>query len=171
MDELLDFSKLKNGKITLSRTSVYIPDLLRHVGTQLAPRATRLGLELEVRAEHAMPVIDADANRLKQVLINLLDNAMKFTPSGGIVTMSADALKEYVVLTVEDTGAGIPEEDIGNILQKFYKGKNSAAGSGLGLSICHEIAKLHQGHMKIESEPERGTKIQVFLPQASGEPF
>lgn len=165
VDELLDFSKLANGKITLSRGPVQLPELLRHVGTQLAPRASRLGLELEVRTGDAVPVIDADANRLKQVLINLLDNAMKFTPPGGNVTMRADALKEYVILTVEDSGAGIPEEDIGNVLQKFYKGNNSEAGSGLGLSICHEIVKLHGGHLKVESEPGRGTKVQVFLPR------
>ena len=165
VDELLDFSKLANGKITLSRGPVQLPELLRHVGTQLAPRASRLGLELEVRTGDAVPVIDADANRLKQVLINLLDNAMKFTPPGGNVTMRADALKECVILTVEDTGAGIPEEDIGNVLQKFYKGNNSEAGSGLGLSICHEIVKLHGGHLKVESEPGRGTKVQVFLPR------
>ncbi|WCF07028.1 HAMP domain-containing histidine kinase [Paenibacillus thiaminolyticus] len=165
VDELLDFSKLANGKITLSRGPVQLPELLRHVGTQLAPRASRLGLDLEVRAEDAVPVIDADANRLKQVLINLLDNAMKFTPPGGNVTVRTEALKEYVILTVEDTGAGIPEEDLGNVLQKFYKGNTSGAGSGLGLSICHEIVKLHGGHLKVESEPGRGTKVRVFLPR------
>ncbi|WII36323.1 sensor histidine kinase [Paenibacillus thiaminolyticus] len=165
VDELLDFSKLANGKITLSRGPVQLPELLRHVGTQLAPRASRLGLELEVRGGDAVPVIDGDANRLKQVLINLLDNAMKFTPPGGNITMRADALKECVIVTVEDTGAGIPEEDIGNVLQKFYKGNNSEAGSGLGLSICHEIVKLHGGHLRVESEPGRGTKVQVFLPR------
>nr|WP_242069370.1 ATP-binding protein [Paenibacillus dendritiformis] len=165
VDELLDFSKLANGKITLSRAPVHIPELLRHVGTQLAPRAARLGLELDVKAGDDLPVVYADANRLKQVLLNLLDNALKFTLPGGTITMRADTHKEYIVLTVEDTGAGIPEEDIGNVLQKFYKGDNSGAGSGLGLSICHEIVKLHGGYLKIESEPGRGTKIQAFLPQ------
>lgn len=120
---------------------------------------------LEIKAGDDLPVIDADANRLKQVLLNLLDNAIKFTPPGGTITMRADTLKEYIVLTVEDTGAGIPEADIGNVLQKFYKGSNSGAGSGLGLSICHEIVKLHGGYLKIESEPGRGTKIQAFLPR------
>lgn len=128
VDELLDFSKLANGKITLSRGPVQLLELLRHVGTQLA-RASRLGLDLEVRAGDAVPVIDADANRLKQVLINLLDNAMKFTPPGGNVTVRTEALKEYVILTVEDTGAGIPEEDLGNVLHKFYKGNTSGAGA------------------------------------------
>lgn len=165
VDELLDFSKLANGKITLSRAPVPIPELLQHVGIQLAPRAARLGLVLEIKAGDDLPVIDADANRLKQVLLNLLDNAIKFTPPGGTITMRADTLKEYIVLTVEDTGAGIPEADIGNVLQKFYKGSNSGAGSGLGLSICHEIVKLHGGYLKIESEPGRGTKIQAFLPR------
>ncbi|MDU5145325.1 MAG: HAMP domain-containing sensor histidine kinase [Paenibacillus dendritiformis] len=164
VDELLDFSKLANGKITLSRAPVHVPELLRHVGTQLAPRAARLGLELEVKGGDALPVIHADANRLKQVLLNLLDNAIKFTPPGGTVAMHAGQFKEYIVLAVEDTGAGIPEEEIGSVLQKFYKGSNSGAGSGLGLSICHEIVKLHGGYLKIESEPGRGTKIQVFLP-------
>ncbi|MCM3340532.1 HAMP domain-containing histidine kinase [Paenibacillus sp. MER TA 81-3] len=165
VDELLDLSKLDNGRIVLSRTPLHLADLLRHIGKQLAPRAARQSISLEVQADDTLPVIHADENRLKQVLINLLDNALKFTGPNGIIKVYTQSSQEQVVITVEDTGAGIAEEDIEHVLQKFYKGNNSAAGSGLGLSICYEIVKLHQGQLKIDSQSGQGTKVYIYLPR------
>ncbi|MFW5437973.1 ATP-binding protein [Paenibacillus apiarius] len=166
VDELLDLSKLDNGRIVLSRTPLHLADLLRHIGKQLAPRAARQGISLEVQADETLPVIHADENRLKQVLINLLDNSLKFTGPDGIITVRAHSTQEQIIIAVEDTGAGIAEEDIEHVLQKFYKGNNSAAGSGLGLSICYEIVKLHQGQLKIDSRAGQGTKVHIYLPRA-----
>ena len=111
-----------------------------------------------------MPIILGDENRIKQVFINLIDNSLKFTPKAGNISLSARMKGQYIVVSVEDCGCGIPREDLPYVKEKFYKGKNSKSNSGLGLSISDEIVKLHGGFIKIESEVNVGTKISVFLP-------
>ncbi|WP_261807986.1 cell wall metabolism sensor histidine kinase WalK [Paenibacillus sp. N3.4] len=164
VDELLDFAKLDNGRIALLPTSVHLKSLLLHIGKQLAPRAARQQILLDVHADDSLPVIQADENRLKQVFINLLDNSLKFTGPNGRINMYAHAEQHQVIITVEDTGSGIDEQDLANVCQKFYKGNIHAAGSGLGLSISEQIIKLHHGELKIHSKVGRGTKVEIFLP-------
>ncbi|TDF97170.1 sensor histidine kinase [Paenibacillus piri] len=164
VDELLDFSKLVNGRITLNLAPLQLGPLLHHIGKQLAPRAARQGIAMEVRAEEPLPLLHADENRLKQVLINLIDNALKFTEPGGTITMDARSTPEHVVLTVEDTGAGIAEQDLEHVFQKFYKGASHTAGSGLGLSISEQIIKLHGGQLKLISQSGKGTKVEIVIP-------
>jgi len=123
---------------------------------------------LEYSYDSELPIIIADENRIKQVLINLLDNALKFTPDGGNVKLIAASIEDGVLIEVEDTGIGISPEDLPYIKEKFYKGKSSKSHTGLGLSICDEIIKLHEGVMKVESELDIGTKISVFLPKEGG---
>jgi len=165
VDELLDLSKLDSGRIVLFRTPIEVCELLRHIGKQLAPRAVRQGISLEVEADNALPVILADENRLKQVLINLLDNSLKFTEPGGTIKVYARAADEHIVITVEDTGVGIERQDMPNVRRMFYKGSNSAAGSGLGLSISEEIVRLHKGELIMDSQTGIGTKIDIYLPK------
>ncbi|OME89761.1 MULTISPECIES: sensor histidine kinase [Paenibacillus] len=164
VEELLDFSKLDNGRIVLHSAPVHLSELLHHVGRQLAPRAARQGVSLEIQAEENLPNINADENRLKQVLINLIDNSLKFTDANGRIFIHAHTALEQVVITVEDTGSGIAEENLENVLQKFYKVDPQAPGSGLGLSISNEIIKLHHGELRIISEVGKGTKVQIYLP-------
>ncbi|UNK20772.1 cell wall metabolism sensor histidine kinase WalK [Paenibacillus sp. N3/727] len=164
VEELLDFSKLDNGRIVIHSAPVYLSELLHHVGRQLAPRAVRQGVSLEIQADENLPTIQADENRLKQVLINLIDNSLKFTDTSGRILLHAHTSLGQVVITVEDTGSGIAEEDLENVLQKFYKVDPHAPGSGLGLSISDEIIKLHHGELRIISEVGKGTKVQIYLP-------
>lgn len=164
VDELLDFSKLENGRLALDLAFIHPPELLQHIGKQLAPRAARQGVSLEVQADDALPVIRADENRLKQVFINLIDNSLKHTKAGGSIKIYARSHKGQVTIAVEDTGEGITERDILLVRQKFYKGNNSIAGSGLGLSISEEIVKLHKGRLTIESQVGKGTKVVIYLP-------
>ena len=164
VDELLDFSKLDNGRIAIHLTTVDLTELLQHIGRQLTPRATRQGILLEVKIEENLPVIQADENRVKQVMINLIDNSLKFTSSSGRILITAHTVPGKVVITVEDTGSGIAEADLENVRRKFYKGDQQASGSGLGLSISEQIITLHHGKLRISSVLGKGTIVQFDLP-------
>jgi signal transduction histidine kinase len=164
VDELLDFSKLDNGRIAIHLTTVDLTGLLQHIGRQLTPRATRQGILLEVKIEENLPVIHADENRVKQVMINLIDNSLKFTSSSGRILITAHTVSGKVVITVEDTGSGIAEADLENVRRKFYKADQQASGSGLGLSISEQIITLHHGELRISSTLGKGTIVQFDLP-------
>ncbi|WP_440960271.1 sensor histidine kinase [Paenibacillus nitricinens] len=164
VDELLDFSKLDNGRIAIHLTTVDLTGLLQHIGRQLTPRATRQGILLEVKIEENLPVIQADENRVKQVMINLIDNSLKFTSSSGRILITAHTVSGKVVITVEDTGSGIAEADLENVRRKFYKADQQASGSGLGLSISEQIITLHHGELRISSTLGKGTIVQFDLP-------
>ncbi|TBL71110.1 HAMP domain-containing histidine kinase [Paenibacillus thalictri] len=164
VDELLDFSKLDNGQMTLNRVPLQLSDLLQHIGKQLSPRAARQNIDLEVRVSGNLPVIYADENRLKQVLINLIDNSLKFTNSGGSIKVHAYSMQGQVIVSVEDNGSGIAENELARVFQKFYRGSGEAVGSGLGLTISEEIIRLHQGRLNMKSELGKGTKVEFCLP-------
>ena len=110
-------------------------------------------------------MIDADENRLKQVFINLLDNAFKFTPTGGSISLEAYYTEEAFFFRIKDTGCGIAEEELPKIKEKFYKGKSSKSQNGIGLSICDEIIRLMHGTLEIKSRTDQGTEVLITLPQ------
>ncbi|OPA75218.1 two-component sensor histidine kinase [Paenibacillus selenitireducens] len=164
VDELLDFSKLDNGRIALQLAPVQLPELLHHMGRQLGPRAERQGVSLEIQVNENIPPIQADENRLKQVFINLLDNSLKFTAPKGRILLQAYMSLDQVVICVEDTGSGIAEEELQRVLHKFYKADQHTSGSGLGLAISDQIIQLHHGELKITSQVGKGTKVHIYLP-------
>ncbi|GIP32798.1 ATP-binding protein [Paenibacillus sp. J2TS4] len=164
VEELLDLSRLNSGRISLLIAPLHLPKLLRYIGKQLAPRAARQGVALEVRADDSLPVIQADENRLKQVLINVIDNSLKFTDSQGSITIQARRAEDRVTITVKDTGAGIAQHELAHVMRKFYKGNHQVAGSGLGLSISEQIIGLHGGRLLIDSRAGEGTKVEIVLP-------
>lgn len=164
VDELLDFSRLVSGRITVEKEEMSIIGSIKQIGKQLRPRANDKNIKFDVSYELDLPNIVADENRIKQVLINLLDNALKFTQQGGEVSLEALKDNDNILIKVKDNGSGIHEEDIPYITEKFYKGKNSKANSGLGLSICDEIVKLHGGSIEIKSKLNQGTMVIVSLP-------
>lgn len=164
VEDLLDFSKFISGRITLTKEKVSIKDIIIQIGKQLVPKAKMNNIDLEVISDDNIPIILADKNRIKQILINLLDNAFKYTSKGGKVILSVKNRVEYIEISVSDNGQGIPSDELPYIKEKFYKGKNSSASSGLGLSICDEIVKLHNGKLFIKSEAYIGTEVFVQLP-------
>lgn len=164
VEELLDFSRFVSGRITLDKEEVDVGNYIEQIGKQLQPRAKDRNIHFTFSYAPDLPLIIADGNRIKQVLINLLDNAFKFTPDGGKVGLMASREGDNILIEVWDTGCGISEEDLPYIKEKFYKGKNSRSNSGLGLSISDEIVKLHGGTMEIESKLKEGTKVIVSLP-------
>ena len=105
-----------------------------------------------------------EENRKKKVLINILDNALKFTPQGGKITLKVKEEDKIVILEIKDNGPGISEVDLPHVKEKFYKGKGSQSHSGIGLSICEEIVKLHEGSIDILSEINEGTTVIIRLP-------
>jgi signal transduction histidine kinase len=131
----------------------------------LSPRAEREQINFQVSYSMDFPFIDTDENRLKQVFINLLDNAFKFTPPGGSISLEADYTEDALFFKIKDTGCGIPEEELPKIKEKFYKGKSSKSQNGIGLSICDEIIRLMQGTLEIKSGTEQGTEVLIRLPR------
>ena len=164
VEELLDFSRLISGKITLNKRKINIKNIMEYITLYMEPRAQREGINFKAEWEENMSDIEADIDRIKQVLINLLDNAFKFTPSGGTVELKANKEKDFIIISVTDNGCGISAEDIPRIKEKFYKGKNSKSQTGLGLSICDEIIKIHEGELIIQSKVNEGTKVTIKLP-------
>ena len=164
VEELLDFSKFASGRVTLNKKVVDMGHIIEQIAKQSVPRARDMNIELQVFQGSGLPPISIDRDRIKQVLINLLDNAFKFTPSEGKIIISSNRVKDNIKVQIEDNGCGISNMDLPYVIERFYKGKNSNSNSGLGLSICDEIIKLHGGSMDIESETGRGTKVIVYLP-------
>ena len=115
-----------------------------------------------------LPALDADAFRLQQILANLLTNAIKFTPGGGTVTLSARAERGDVVLAVQDTGIGIKPEDVPKLFKEFERLEGSrthrAEGTGLGLALTRHLVELHGGRVEVESRPGSGSTFSVWLP-------
>jgi signal transduction histidine kinase len=136
----------------------------------VAPKAVSLGITLSVDMPDGLPVISADERMLKQVMLNLLSNALKFTPGGGAVELAARAAPDGgLIFTVKDTGIGIAREDFEKIFQPFGQVDSSLArkfeGTGLGLPLTKGLVELHHGNLGLESEVGRGTTVRVTLPR------
>ena len=168
INDILDYSKIEAGKLSLEPHEFKLPELVEETIDMFHHEAKRksLGLRLEIPEQHPGSVF-GDANRLRQILINLLNNAIKFTANGEVVlsmtwsNLPADSVS--VTFTIQDTGIGINEDDQQRIFSAFSQADNSIrrlhGGSGLGLSICHELVTLMGGEIGIESEPGRGSKF------------
>jgi len=130
----------------------------------MEPRAERKGITMTIDVDEHLPLIEADENRLKQVFINIIDNSFKFTQKGGYIDIIGRKNENGVLIRIEDSGCGIPEEDLPRVKQRFFKGSNVVSGSGLGLAICDEIVRLHNGKIDIESTVGKGTRVDVILP-------
>ncbi|NJD04672.1 MAG: HAMP domain-containing histidine kinase [Ruminiclostridium sp.] len=163
VEELLDFSRFVTGKAAIRKDRVNLQDVVNHVVRQLQPRAERDGILLRLDLESPLPSMLTDGNRLKQIFINILDNSFKFTPAGGTVTFTAKYEEGKAIFCIKDTGCGIPPDELPNIREKFYKGRNSKTGNGIGLSICDEIIKLLNGSFEIKSKPGEGTEAVIIL--------
>lgn len=165
VEDLLDFSRFTSGRVQLRKEETNITELSQSIKSQLTPRAKSLGIDLVINHDEEDIYAFVDPNRIKQVLINLVDNALKFTEEEGTVMMNIFDDEEYINLEVIDTGIGIGQDEIGKVTEKFYRGNNSNSHTGLGLSICEEIVKAHNGDMVISSKLNQGTRIKVNIPK------
>jgi len=169
VEELLELSRIESGAAPLRMGVVSVAPLLERCVQRFAPQAERAGLRLSAEvADGEELAVQGDEDRLAQVLANLLHNAIKFTPAGGQVTVSAAAQDGEVAIAVRDTGIGISVEDQARIFERFYKAAEARGrpGSGLGLAIVKHIVQAHGGRATVESRPGQGSTFTVVLPQA-----
>ena len=164
VEDLLDFSRLSSDRIRLQIDMVDVRKLAKGVVAQLTVKANEKNITLltEFKTEDIVD-IQGDKNRLRQVLINLVQNAIKFTSEGGYIVVIVSQGEEFTTFTVTDNGVGIKKENLTKVLDKFFQEDYNKAGSGLGLAISNEIVKLHGGKMIIESEKNVGTTITFTL--------
>jgi signal transduction histidine kinase len=165
LNTLMDISEAETGVMRLVLEPVDAAAALRDVAELYGDVAEEKGVRLEVDAADGL-VVSADRSRLRQVLANLADNAVKFTPKGGVVTMRAREVDAGVSIEVEDSGPGIPAEDLPRIWERLYRGDRSRSerGLGLGLSLVRAIVEAHKGRAEVSSSPGQGARFRVTLP-------
>ncbi|HWI53045.1 MAG TPA: ATP-binding protein [Symbiobacteriaceae bacterium] len=170
INDLLDISRLDAGKVRLFREALDIYDLARDAERTVRPLVERKGLTLALEMGRNLPLVEADGLRVTQVLLNLLGNAIKFTPAGGRITMTARVDVDFLEVAVKDTGIGIAPEDRKRVFEKFSQaGRERPEGTGLGLPLAKSLVELHGGCMWLESEPGRGSTFHFTLPLCSEE--
>lgn len=163
VEELLDFSRMQNG-LTLECEKLDLAAEVSDAVLTMTPRAMQEGLTLRWEEPETPVPVHADAARLKQVFINVLDNAVKYSPPGGTITVELLQDGHNAFLNFTDEGRGITPEDLENVKTKFYKGKGAVRGSGIGLAVVDEIVTAHGGSLNLQSEVGRGTTVTVRLP-------
>lgn len=168
VSELLELSRIESGRVPLrmKRTNPFI--LITNAIERLILQAERAGLELEIDCTENLPEITADPVRLEQVLVNLIHNAIKFTPQGGVIRVSARLMESNVQFCVEDNGVGISREDLPRIFERFYKTDRarSSGGTGLGLAIARHTVEMHGGKIWAKSIEGKGSQFYFIIPLA-----
>jgi PAS domain S-box-containing protein len=177
INDMLDTTRLDTGKMHLELKLGSVSSLLQKEVTMFTQVAEQKGIHLTGEVQPALPDVLMDHGRIEQVITNLLNNAMKFTPKGGRITVGAATLSGgagFIEVEVRDTGCGIPPEHLGHIFDRLYQvqsgsGANSR-GLGLGLHICRELVRLHGGEIRVESEPGKGSAFFFTLPVEPSKP-
>jgi signal transduction histidine kinase len=169
--DLLEATRAESGKMRVEPRCISLRELLQQAVTMLRPTADAKRIGLEIGLDQRLPLVHADPSRVLEVLINLLDNAIKFTSQDGSIVVKAclvEAEPGYVYISVTDTGRGIGPEAKAQIFERLYQDPdavdNSRSGLGLGLFICREIVRLHQGRIWVSSEPGQGSTFTFTLP-------
>ena len=166
VEELLDFSRIQTGKMSYKNEKI---DILAEVGEAVYAYqqiASKNDIILSYHEPESVSPVMGDPDRLEQVFINIIDNAVKYTSSGGAINVDVKEVEGCVQISVSDTGAGIPADKIDRIKEKFFKANNTVRGSGIGLAVADEIIKHHNGLLLIESTEGVGTTVTVVLPTA-----
>jgi PAS domain S-box-containing protein len=172
INDLLDLAKLEAGKIELKREALSIKDIIDESLQGLTAWAQTKSITIEKIIPENLPQVNADPNRIIQVLNNLIGNAIKFTPNNGKITVEAIFRKEMndLGVSIQDTGIGISKENLKKVFDKFYQVEERAStdisGTGIGLSIVKEIVELHGGKVWVESEKDKGARFAFTLPLA-----
>jgi two-component system, OmpR family, phosphate regulon sensor histidine kinase PhoR len=169
VEDLLTISNLELGEMRLNFESVALSGIAENVLHIYQVKAREKRVDLVSNIPEDLPLIRADRDRLSQILINILDNAVKFTPEGGTVTVSAaPASDQEVLVRIADTGIGVPRDEVSRLGERFYrvdKGRSrELGGTGLGLSIVKHLISVHKGRMEIESQLGRGTTVSLYFP-------
>lgn len=173
ISDLLDISKIESGQMSIVVKPLILQPFIEQIVRNINPEVVKKNLKLETKIDEKLPPIMADSERLIQVFDNLIINAVKFTPSGGTIIVSASDKGDCVIFSVKDTGIGIAVKDRQKIFEKFFQVNSgttrATAGAGLGLAIVKSIVEMHGGQIWVESEPGRGSDFKFFIPRAKTE--
>lgn len=165
VEELLDFSRMQSGHFTLQVENM---DILAELGDAVwiySDKARREDMKIIYNDPEMLPFVFGDKNRIRQVFINIIDNAVKYSSAGDTITINASESDGKIIVTVSDTGCGIKESDLSKVKTKFYKANHTRRGSGIGLAVADEIITMHNGTMDISSAGEgKGTTVTIVLP-------
>jgi signal transduction histidine kinase len=168
INDILDISRVAAGEVSLRDDDVDVPALIDQMVHMMADQARKAGVNLNTRISSELPRLHGDGRRLQQVLLNLVSNAIKFTPAGGSVTVGAEVVDACMILVVKDTGIGMKPEQIPKAFERFRQIDNTFSrkydGAGLGLPLARDLVELHGGTLTLESRPNAGTTATVFFP-------
>jgi signal transduction histidine kinase len=169
VDDLRTLSLSDAGELHLNQEQISPGELLDRAAAARKKEARGNEIQLQIEAAEDLPEVNVDADRMTQVLVNLLDNALRYTPAGGQISLSARSAAGSVELVVRDSGPGIPEEDLQHLFERFYRGDKSRqreeGGSGLGLAIAKSLVESQGGQIIVESKPGEGAKFIIRLPE------
>ncbi len=164
VEELLDYSRIQSGSMRLIKEKFDICELTKEIFSFYKQRADEKRIILTVSCPDEAVYIIGDTDKLRQVLINILDNAIKYTSDEGKIEITVEKTKNYVKISFTDNGCGISQKDLPHIKDKFYKANNTIRGTGIGLAVADEIITLHSGEINIYSKLSEGTRVEVILP-------
>lgn len=166
INDVLDLATIEAGRMSLNRQMVNVADLLNTTKQMSVEWARQQSLEMVIDCPSDIGSFDVDEHRMKQALFNLISNSIKYTPSGGRITLEARRKDQWIVIGVSDSGIGIPEDDRERVFGKFERANSQArqTGAGLGLSLVKSFIELHGGRIEIESHVNKGTRISCYLP-------
>lgn len=170
VEDLMTISKIELGEVLLRFEDISLTEAAENVITLLGAKAAAKAITIQNQLPQNLPAIRADRDRLSQVLVNVLDNAVKFTPEGGLVTLAAREEAGAIIMTISDTGIGIPREEIQRLGERFYRVDKTRSrelgGTGLGLSIVKHLMMAHGGTMELESQLGQGTTVFLHFPRS-----
>jgi len=169
VEDLRTLSLAESGALTLHREAIDVGVLVREMVDSFGSQAEPAGVKIDAQVPSGLPQVDADPVRAREILTNLIANALRYTPRGGRVSVEARATDASVAIEVRDTGAGIAPDHIGRIFDRFYKSAESR-GAGLGLAIAKQLVEAHGGEISATSVPGEGTDIRFTLPVESPVP-
>lgn len=170
IDDLLTMAKLEAGSAPSTPTSLYLSGLVARAAALVGPLARSRSIEIATECDNFALVVDADGAQLERAVVNVIENAVKFTPAGGQVRVTAEGptREGEIVVKVSDTGMGIPAADIPRLFTRFFRASNvqgaAIPGAGLGLSITHRVVEAHGGRITVKSALGEGTVVTVRLP-------
>jgi signal transduction histidine kinase len=169
INDLLDISRIESGRVTMKISPLNLNELILNIADMLAPQIKDKHVDLSVQVQQKLPMVLADSSQIERVFINLLGNAIKFTPQNGTITISAKDADEFVEISVADSGYGIAPKDIEHIFEEFYRVDNpineKVKGTGLGLPLVKHIIEAHKGKIWVTSKLNEGSTFSFTLPK------
>jgi signal transduction histidine kinase len=168
VNDVLDIQKFESGRMKFDFAPSDMAEAIKEAAQLMSPAAQKADINMSVEIESETCLAVFDRNRIIQLITNLISNAIKFTPAGGKITLAVQPHNDEIVITVSDTGMGIPKNDLPKIFERFYRVKRPGKqipGTGLGLSIVAQIVTRHGGRIMVDSQPDKGTTFTVCLPK------